>query len=91
MSLCLVSKINNTFIKHGLRPTGHMIYEMCTGRELKGVFPSKSELESVRNGECKEALRFIFERNNDESVIHTIEQVRGTQKEHEKMVMYFPT
>ncbi len=40
--------------------TGHVIYEMSSGRALSGVVPTEEEYERVEYDEVKELLQFIF-------------------------------
>lgn len=56
-------------------PAGHVVYEMCTGKELEGLVPSEQEYMLVPDERCKEFLEFIFKKKEDGSFKRTIKKV----------------
>ena len=62
--------------------TGHVMYEMVSGKALPGLFPEEEAYQSEGEGDpyrgCKEMLRFIFtRREKDIRLAHSIKQVSG--------------
>lgn len=56
--------------------TGHVVYEMCTGRDVGTLLPSEDDYMAVTEENCKEVLHYIFKRNEKRSVFkHSIQEV----------------
>ena len=57
-------------------PTGHVIYEMSTGKELEGLVPNQNDINIVWDEGCREILEFIFKkRRNNTLMQHSIQKV----------------
>ena len=54
--------------------TGHVIFEMCTGKEISTLIPSDRDYRDVSDRRVREVLKFIFEQEGDE-FIHEIDKV----------------
>ena len=54
--------------------TGHVIFEMCTGREISTLTPSDRDYRDVRDSDVRKFLKFIFAQEEDE-FIHGIDEV----------------
>ena len=48
---------------------------MCTGHSLRNVIPTEDEYERVEDVECLETLRYIFKRNKQGHLTHSIKKV----------------
>ena len=55
---------------------GRILYGLAKGKQLKDneVFPSEEQLESIKNGELKKLLKYVFERSN-KKMKHSLEDV----------------
>ena len=57
-------------------PSGHVIYEMSTGKELEELVPNQNDINIVWNEGCREILKFIFmTRRNSTLMQHSIRKV----------------
>ena len=56
--------------------TGHVIFEMCTGREISTLTPSDSDYRDVKDRGVREVLKFIFAQEDDE-FIHGLNEVKS--------------
>ena len=54
--------------------TGHVIFEMCTGREIITLAPSDRDCRDIRDSGVRKFLKFIFAQEDDE-FIHGIDEV----------------
>ena len=61
------------FLYPSLSTSGHLIYELGSGRELTVPRPSDNDLSLVRNTQVSEVLKFIFWNENGD--IPTIAEV----------------
>ena len=56
--------------------TGHVIFEMCRGREISTLMPSDSDYRDVKDRGVRKVLKFIFAQEDDE-FIHGINEVKS--------------
>ena len=76
MCSCLVSAVwtvCNSCHLHSM--SGHVVYEMASGKDLTSLSPTQQEYENVPSKDVREFLRFVFEQDCEGGFIRSIEEV----------------
>ena len=76
MCSCLVSAVwtvCNSCHLHSM--SGHVVYEMASGKELTSLSPTQQDYENVSFKDVRDFLRFVFEQDDSGRFIRSIEEV----------------
>ena len=76
MCSCLVSAVLtvcNSCHLHSM--SGHVVYEMASGKELTSLSPTQQDYENVAFRDVRDFLRFVFEQDDSGRFIRSIEEV----------------
>ena len=77
MCSCLVSAVwtvCNSCHLHSM--SGHVVYEMASGKELTSLSPTQQDYENIPFNDVREFLRFVFEQDGGGRFVRNIEEVR---------------
>ena len=55
--------------------SGHVVYEMASGKELTSLSPNEQDYKAVNSKDVKEFLRWVFQQDDSGRFIQSIEQV----------------
>ena len=78
MCSCLVSAVwtvCNSCHLHSM--SGHVVYEMASGKELTSLSPTQQDYQNVPTAfkDVKEFLKFVFQQDDGGKFVQTIEKV----------------
>ena len=76
MCSCLVSAVwtvCNSCHLHSM--SGHVVYEMASGKELTSLSPDEQDYKAVDSKDVREFLRWVFEQDGGGRFVRSIEEV----------------
>ena len=76
MCSCLVSAVwtvCNSCHLHSM--SGHVVYEMASGKELTSLSPTQQDYENVSFKDVREFLKWVFEQDDSGRFVRSIEEV----------------
>ena len=76
MCSCLVSAVwtvCNSCHLHSM--SGHVVYEMASGKELTSLSPNEQDYKAVKFKDVKELLTWVFQQDDSGRFVRNIEEV----------------
>ena len=76
MCSCLVSAVwtvCNSCHLHSM--SGHVVYEMASGKELTSLSPNEQDYKAVNSKDVRKFLTLVFKQDGEERFVRNIEEV----------------